>query len=131
MGSATSARSGNASGQRWKQVGNAVCVPMSAWVGRRLLEPGDVDMDRIGGEFTGPRWPLAAFGHDGRSWRANVTTQPFAESFDIRKFLNLPLKPLSHRAASGFLSRAERGNLRFSDGFIASLREYVDYVTPK
>ncbi len=103
---------------------------MSAWVGRRLLNPGEVHSERMGEEFRGPRWPIAAFGHAGRSWRANVSTQPFAEPFDIRKFLNLPLKPLSHRAASGFLSRAERGNLRFADGFIDSLREYVVSVSP-
>ncbi|WP_370289297.1 DNA cytosine methyltransferase [Nocardioides sp.] len=129
-GSLEAARSGNASGPRWKQVGNAVCVPMSTWVGERLLQPGEVASDVVGEEFRGPKWPLAAFGHAGRSWRANVSTQPFAQPFDIRKFLDLPLKPLSHRAASGFLSRAERGNLRFSHGFIDSLREYIESVTP-
>jgi hypothetical protein len=39
--------------------------------------------------------------------------------------VNAPLNPLSRRAASGFLSRAERGNLRFSTGFLEDVRRHI------
>lgn len=116
-------RTGSRSGKRWKQVGNAVCVPMSTWVGMRLASPGHVDLR--GEEFVGPRWPIAAFGFKGRAWRMPVSTQPFAEDFDIQQFLAEPLLPLSARAARGFLSRAERSKLRFPEGFLPSLRAYI------
>ncbi|HST49307.1 DNA cytosine methyltransferase [Jatrophihabitans sp.] len=115
-------------GVRWKQIGNAVCVPMSEWVGRRLIDPGEpVDRDWTM-QFTGARWPTAAFGGNGKIFCAQVSTTPSATDYSLRKFLALPVKPLSEKATRGFLSRAVTGNLRFSDGFLHSLRAHLDVM---
>lgn len=112
-------------GDRWKQVGNAVCVPMSEWLGRRLAMPGELVDGDWDTEVAGRRWPLAAFGHDGKRWVAPVGMRPVNHPFGLRKFLEVPLKPLSVRATRGFLSRAERSRLRFADGFLDSLRDHA------
>lgn len=113
-------------GFRWKQVGNAVCVPMSEWLGHRLADPGEPVPGDWSVKLTGRRWPLAAYGENGQSWIAPVGMRPLNETFALRKFLDLPLKPLSHRATTGFLSRAARSTtLRFADGFLESLRDHA------
>jgi DNA (cytosine-5)-methyltransferase 1 len=113
-------------GIRWKQVGNAVCVPMSEWVGERLRNPGKP----VEGHWDEPiltgRWPQAAYGSGGKAWRAPVSVRPRMDPYSLRKFLDLPLTPLSERATAGFLSRAMRGNLRFSDGFLESLQKHLE-----
>lgn len=113
-------------GARWKQVGNAVCVPMSTWVGERLADPGERVDGAWGTEWNGKRWPLAAYGESGKVWLAPVSTTPLARDFNLRKFLVMPLRPLSRRASSGFLTRAQRGKLRFPDGFLRDLEKHRD-----
>ena len=112
---------GERRGRRWKQVGNAVCVPMSEWVGHRLANPGKIVEGSWDVPLNTQRWPIAAWGGRGEAWLAPVTMSPRQEAFDIRKFLNLPIKPLSAKATAGFLDRAYRGKLRFSEGFLESL----------
>ena len=97
-------------GDRWKQTGNAVCVPMSEWLGSRLATPGDLVDGEWKEKVSGRRWPLAAYGHKGESWVAPVGMRPMNEPFGLRKFLALPLKPLSTRATLGFLNRAGQGS---------------------
>jgi DNA (cytosine-5)-methyltransferase 1 len=121
-----SVMSGRRLGTRWKQVGNAVCVPMSEWVGDRLSAPGTIVEGDWDTPLDGRRWPLAAYGAEGRGWHAPVSSRPMREPFAIQKFLGLPLKPLSPRATAGFLSRARRSkNLRFADGFLSSLDDHL------
>lgn len=109
---------------RWNLVGNAVCVPMSAWVGRRLAEPGTVSAAVA--PLSVRRWPVAGRGGPGlRPETVDVTTRVFNESFSIRRSLTDELKPLSAKATRGFLSRAERGALRFADGFLGDLRHHL------
>lgn len=114
-------------GTRWKQVGNAVCVPMSTWIGERLAVPGDLVDGQWDVELSGRRLPAAAYGHAGRVFVAPVSTQPFQREFRVRKFLDAPLRQLSSRAALGFLSRARRStSLRFAEGFLEGLDDYVN-----
>lgn len=112
-------------GSRWKQVGNAVCVPMSHWVGRRLNEPGNP----VAGDWTipiaGPKWPTAGFGGGGKKWQAPVSSTPYPADYNLRKFLTMPVKPLSAKATAGFLERAGRSKLRFADGFLRSLEDHL------
>ena len=114
-------------GTRWRLVGNAVCVAMSAWLGERLRTPG-VAAPR-GRSLDGPPWPVAAAGSP-RGTRhvvdlsARVADTPFA----IESFLCDPVKPLSAKATRGFLSRARRGRLRFADGFLDALDDHLDLV---
>jgi hypothetical protein len=79
-GGATSAvdHAGARLGHRWKLVGNAVPVPMAAWVGRRLREPGRYDARADRGLQPGDSWPSAAWGSGGVAYRAVVSTWPIA-----------------------------------------------------
>lgn len=117
---------GSRPGIRWRLVGNAVCVPMAQWLGERLAVPGVVDVEERE-VSTSVRWPTAAWGSDGTVFAIECSTVPFAVEPNLRKFLSLPIRPLSHRAASGFLSRARRSTtLRFAPGFLAALDRHVE-----
>ncbi|AXH95510.1 DNA cytosine methyltransferase [Ornithinimicrobium avium] len=115
-------------GYRWKQVGNAVSVPMSEWLGNRLAEPGQLVEGDWNASISGKRWPLAGYGGKGIRRKAPVGMRPLSQPFALRKFLDLPLKPLSLRATNGFLSRAERSKLRFADGFLEALHAHARSV---
>jgi DNA (cytosine-5)-methyltransferase 1 len=113
-------------GPRWKLVGNAVTVDLSHWVGRRLREPGSFDDSRAV-EVRGDKWPDAAYGEQGRFWTIEASRFPLAATYQpLGTFLSRPLRPLSIRATSGFLSRFERSQLRKPTGFVDSLRSYLD-----
>jgi DNA (cytosine-5)-methyltransferase 1 len=111
-------------GPRWHLVGNAVCVDVARWIGKRLTRPGEPIGDQVA---IGPneKWPTAAWGDATQRYRVELTPRPFASDIDLKKFLSRPLRPLSLRAGQGFLERALRGNLRFADGFLESLTEYL------
>jgi DNA (cytosine-5)-methyltransferase 1 len=115
-------------GHRWKLVGNAVSVPVAAWVGERLSEPGWFDTSRVT-EKVGPgvTWPKAAFGRKGYAPHAvAVTMWPKNEArAHLSKFIQYPRAPLSFRAASGFKSRLDVSSLRYPREFKADLAEYV------
>ena len=115
-------------GHRWKLVGNAVSVPVAEWVGCRLGSPGSFDAQRMGAERPkGLPWPRAAFGSKGRVYPVAVSMWPVRRSArHLSDFLKFPGALLSARAASGFLSRAEKSGLRFEDGFLADVSRHVD-----
>lgn len=110
------------SGTRWKLIGNAVTVGVSRWVGERLVAPGLPMADAVLLP-TGSRWPTAACGSNGEVWAVDVsmwpTWSPYQHLADVVDLDVAP--PLSARATSGFLSRAERSRLNFADGFIAEV----------
>jgi len=121
-------RAGTRVGHRWKLVGNAVPVPMAAWVGRRLREPGEYDGRQNRGLQPGDAWPTAAWGSGGVAYRADVSTWPVAQPYrHLEEYLTDP-KALSRRATAGFLQRAEAGNLRFVDGFLDDVRTHLDHM---
>jgi DNA (cytosine-5)-methyltransferase 1 len=43
----------------------------------------------------------------------------------LARFLRYPTKPLSARAASGFLKRTRKGRLRFPPGFVAAVEAHI------
>lgn len=112
---------------RWGLVGNAVSVPVAAWFGERLARPGTYDTAHDGSILTlGGRWPRAAR-LDGVDRRA-VEIGPYpvwTPRPSLIDFLEYPSKPLSARATKGFLSRTERGSLRFVAGFQDRLRSHL------
>ncbi len=112
---------GHKAGARWRLIGNAVCVPMSAWVGNRLIKQGEVVAETR--KLKGHRWPPAARGGPGRPVeKVEVSARVFAQDYSLREFLTDDPVPLSLRATLGFLKRAEASNLRFADGFLESMR---------
>ena len=115
---------GRSRGSRWRLVGNAVCVPMSTWLGQRLRKPSDVvATERVLSE--GERWPVAAWGARGQTFAVDISMRPFDADVDLIGYLRTPLRPLSIRAGTGFL-RARRGNLRFAEHFLEDLETYLD-----
>ncbi len=117
-------------GHRWKLVGNAITVDVAHWLGERLRSPGHYDPSRdIPLRRTG-QWPRAAWSIDGKRFESKVSSWPVARTRrNLLDFLEHPLKPLSVRAASGFLERASRGGLRFRPGFLDAIRAHRDRVS--
>lgn len=116
-------------GPRWKLVGNAVCVPAASWLAHRLAKPGTYRPTNER-EHTNGRWPLAAHGGDGRAWAVPLSVWPRrGDGPVLSQFLQDPLKPLSHKAAAGFLDRARRTpKIRYSPVFLEAVSSYLESV---
>jgi DNA (cytosine-5)-methyltransferase 1 len=114
---------------RWKLVGNAVTVDVAAWIGKRLVEPGQfhdaaAPAARI---LSSDRWPTAAWNIGDGRFRASVSEWPQRiKSPALADFLRHPL-PLSQRATRGFLSRliSSRATIRSRPAFVASLERHL------
>lgn len=114
---------------RWSLVGNAVSVPVAAWLGGRFMTPGQYDPTRDVGLPALGSWPRAArFDGKKRSGVA-INGYPVWEARpSLVEFLRYPGKQLSARATRGFLSRTERAKLRFAEGFQDRLRIHLRRV---
>lgn len=104
---------------RWSLVGNSVTVPVAAWLGLRLAQPGfyfgDLDMPWP----TKTAWPKAARYDGERRIAVNIGMHPVWEKRQpLHKFLRYDGAPLSVRAAAGFLARTKTSCLRFPPGFL-------------
>lgn len=111
---------------RWSLVGNAVSVPVSTWIGKRLLAaPGSVDGKKR--QLIAGAWPNAAFGGPGRPPVAvDVGTSPISRAKQsLHEFIRFDAKPLSLRAASGFWSRLRTSSLRRPAAFDRDLVKYI------
>lgn len=123
---------GGTLGARWKLVGNAVSVPVAAWLGGRLATP-DVGYVLSEHELNEQdRWPRAGRGAHGRRFAVEVSEWPVANTtLPLNGFLQFERHPLSWRAASGFLRRAQASRLKFEPGFLNSLTAYVERSAPR
>jgi DNA (cytosine-5)-methyltransferase 1 len=93
--------------RRWHLVGNAVCVPMAEWVGKRLNNHCDASDMPSKYSLTTKRWPKAASGKNNDRFFYDVSPRVYPHcNLDLHKFLSEALKPLSVRACTGFLRRA-------------------------
>ena len=111
---------------RWSLVGNAVSVPVAAWLGEKLATPGKYETHRDIELPAAGRLPRAAR-FDGlcRHGVAIGCYPVWQERKPLAEFLRYEGKLLSARATKGFLSRTERAKLRFADGFQDTLREHL------
>jgi DNA (cytosine-5)-methyltransferase 1 len=113
---------------RWRLVGNAVCVGMSRWLGGRLrqsIRSAEIVATPLG---DGP-WPAAGWGDSDGRWRVDVSPFPVANRPPgIKDFLEYDLRPLSHKAASGFLRRAKGSTLNFPEGMLDDLELHIAAV---
>jgi DNA-methyltransferase (dcm) len=111
---------------RWKLIGNAVPVNVALWVGSKLSRPGSYHASNDLPLDTKATWPDAAWGAGGERYRAQVGHYPRdVRSPSLAALLQHELRPLSVRAASGFLSRARKGRLRFPAGFLESVERHL------
>lgn len=111
---------------RWSLVGNAVSVPVAAWIGDRLTSPGEFDPARTAALPASGRWPRAAR-YDGQARKAVVINEfpRWLARPPLHMFLKYPADLLSSRATAGFLARTERSTLRFVDGFKERLKRHL------
>ncbi len=115
---------------RWSLVGNAVSVPVAAWLGNRLKKPGTYTTDRDRAWPTKQRSFPRAARYDGTARHAvEISDFPiFAKRQPLHEFLRNPGAPLSVRATAGFLSRAQASSLRFVPGFLDAVRAHLDHM---
>jgi DNA (cytosine-5)-methyltransferase 1 len=110
---------------RWNLVGNAVSVPVAAWLGSRLNNPAPYDRKRDSELTFTQRWPRAARFDGERRIAVEINSFPhWAARPPLAQFLVFPGKLLSTRATNGFLSRAARAKLRFPLGFLERLETH-------
>lgn len=118
-------------GHRWKLVGNAVNVRLAEWAGDRLAK-GDGQTPKSFLLKRGVAWPRAAWGHRGEVYTLDVSMWPVRRPTEsLRTFLRFPRVPLSHRAATGFLSRAVVSTLTFQDGFLDDVKLHVERMAQR
>jgi DNA (cytosine-5)-methyltransferase 1 len=119
-------------GKRWRLVGNAVSVPMAAWIGRNLKTTSTHKVPIVGTveplSSTVP-WPDAAFGSKGTRMRVDVSHWPVREPYShLAGFLRYPLKSLSEKATAGFLSRLEQSGLNYDSAFGRDLHHHLKHA---
>lgn len=118
-------QNGFRAGARWRLVGNAVCVRMAEWIGKRLANPGK-NLATKQAEINMTAWPNAAYGDDRVEYAVECSTWPVSrKSSEILRFLRHPLHPLSQRATAGFLARAKKSSLRFTNGFLDDVAHHL------
>jgi DNA (cytosine-5)-methyltransferase 1 len=113
-------------GHRWKLVGNAVTVDVAAWIGRRLREPGAPVVQQGPALGPGSRWPHAAWNVGHGRYQAQASDWPVQTSgAPLHDFLEYPSVPLSVKATTGFLRRADVSSLHFPEGFLQTVRAHL------
>ena len=117
-------------GARWKQVGNAVSVPVAAWIGQRLVSPGRYDPSAGTLLVDGEPWPVAAWGGKGKSVRASgISMWPIrVERPHLADFLNHGGEPLSERATRGFLKRLNEGSMKPPADFKQAIERHLNQL---
>jgi DNA (cytosine-5)-methyltransferase 1 len=113
-------------GTRWKLVGNAVSVPASTWVGKRLAKPGVPLTFSTAFLGNSKQWPRAAWNvGDGRMSVAASEWPVRKPYISLAEFLRYEPALLSTKATSGFLRRTDVAKLRFPPGFLEAVRKHL------
>lgn len=111
---------------RWHLLGNAVSVPVSRWLGRRLMRPKTYNSEDDSELRAEARWPSAAWSMGGSIYASSVTEYPVSHTYrELDRFLRFPPAPLSSGATAGFLQRAKASRLRFAPGFLEALESHL------
>lgn len=114
---------------RWHLLGNAVSVPVSSWLGRRLLHPKEYASDDDPKLKRGAGWPTAAWCMGEAIHISSVSEYPVHHRYrELSTFLRFPSSPLSDTATAGFLQRARASTLRFAPGFLDALEAHLQRV---
>ena len=121
----TEPAAGMSKGMRWKLVGNAVSVPVTEWIGGRLASPATYDASGDA-PLDARRWPSAGWNvGDGRHASAVGESPLGSPRPGIAEFLAHPLRPLSAKAAAGFVARVNESRARYPVEFAEAMRAYA------
>jgi DNA (cytosine-5)-methyltransferase 1 len=111
---------------RWKLVGNAVSVKAAEWLAARFKSPGKVLPLEISEMRPSKAWPNAGWNVGEGRMQVRASEWPLKRPYkSLEEFLSHPLTPLSAKATAGFISRAEKGGLRFQPNFLATVRDHL------
>lgn len=118
-------------GQRWHQIGNAVTVGVSRWVGERIVNPSEPILPGKQLKFVKGRWPQAAYGHNGEVLTVRDASfwpkqEPYAHLSGVVDLSEA--SPLSARAAKGFLKRVSLGRERNKSSDEALISDAVEHL---
>lgn len=113
---------------RWRLIGNAVSVPIAAWVGKRMLAMNEGTLRGIGlpKQESSKRHNMAWGGPNQKAVYALLDREGPAKPkrASLAEFRFLDAAPLSTRAASGFLSRVVKSPLSVEQAFLMDLGRY-------
>lgn len=112
---------------RWRLVGNAVTVNTIRWLANGIANPVPFSekLDSVSIPKNATVWPKSAFNVTGLNESVERSPWPVSRRRpSISTFLRYPVKPLSHKAVSGFLSRLRAGNLRHPSYFETALENF-------
>lgn len=108
---------------KWRLIGNAVSVPVAAWVASRIRVPGEIIDFNKRFLASGTKWPDAAWNLGDGRFAIEASDKPVNKPrASIAEYRDSTWTSLSGRALDGFLRRAEEGRLRFPTGFIDALK---------
>lgn len=111
---------------RWKLVGNAVNVKVSEWIGRRLVVPVPFREADCAPLMKRAPWPRAAWSMGDGRFRSVASTWPVHhQQKHLHAFLLDSEKPLSLRAATGFLTRLDASSLNVPRRLRRGLRTHI------
>ena len=113
---------------RWTLVGNAVSVPAAGWIGRQLMTGPLPALQLTVVELaSNVPWPQASFGGPGtRRFAVDLGCFPVVRARrHLHDFLRFEAKPLSRRAADGFMQRLLRSSLSRPSAFDSALASYI------
>jgi DNA (cytosine-5)-methyltransferase 1 len=112
--------------RRWLQIGNAVNVHVSTWIGRQLAHPRRTrPLVEKPLNKSGP-WPEAAWGDGKRRWAVEIGAWPVARTPEhLSSFLRYQPNLLSERATAGFYKRVSASSLHFPEGFTEAVAAHL------
>lgn len=111
---------------RWRLIGNAVTVPTVKWIANKIIRPTKYDDTNDRQLSPNDKWPSSAWGEAGHRWCSSANTFPIQrDEISLIEFLQFPNKPLSLKAASGFASRLNQGNVRVPEFFKNAINQYI------
>lgn len=113
--------------RRWMQIGNAVNVGVSTWIGRQIAQSRSTPLVAEEPLERNKPWPEAAWGDGERRWRVDISHWPVARKpKPLGAFLKYPPALLSERATAGFYKRISASSLRFPEGFKDAVAKHLD-----
>lgn len=119
--------------RRWRQVGNAVSVPVAEWIAANIAAPVETAEVTLSPLETANGWPSAATGRKDVRYKADVGEWPCAVAVPhLHEFLQFEAVPLSKRAASGFYGRITKSTLKVEPGFLDAVAAAagIDRIAP-